>query len=104
MLISRRLSPVRGVVMETRDRKRKRGSGQTGDGNFSWKTLMCVTCSGGTRGEIRPCPPSKLAMEFAPLGGRKSNDSIVNLSRFKDFGPPYRCRLRIWPPYGKIPH
>src|SRR6218665_1404421 len=24
-------------------------------------------------------PPSKLAMKFAPLGGRKSNDSIVNL-------------------------
>jgi len=60
-------------------------------------------------GEIRPWPPpSKLAMEFGLLGGgggRKSNDSIVNVwecQDFKDFGPPYRCRLRIWPPCGKI--
>src|SRR6218665_1113134 len=37
-------------------------------------------------------PPSKLAMEFGPRG-RKSNDSTVNMSKSKDFGPPYRCRL-----------
>ena len=41
---------------------------------------------------------------LAPLGDRKSNDSIVKLSKCKDFGPPYRCRLRIWPSYGKIAH
>src|SRR6218665_1047946 len=35
---------------------------------------------------------------WPPLGSRKSNDSIVILSKCKDFGPPYRCRLRIWPP------
>ena len=40
-------------------------------------------------GQIRPCPPiSKLAMEFGPLGGRKSNDSIVNLSKSKDLASP----------------
>ena len=39
---------------------------------------------------------------LAPLGNRKSNDSIVNLSKCKDFGPPYQCQLRIWPPYGKL--
>jgi len=34
-------------------------------------------------------PPSKLTMEFGPpIGGRKSNGSIVNLSKCKDFGPP----------------
>src|SRR6218665_2674933 len=38
---------------------------------------------GGTSGHG---PPLKLTMEFAPLGGRKSNDSIVNLSKYKDFG------------------
>src|SRR6218665_3540712 len=27
-------------------------------------------------------------MEFGPLGGRKRNDSTVNLSKSKDFGPP----------------
>src|SRR6218665_3269224 len=32
-------------------------------------------------------PPSKLAMEFAPLEGRKSNDSTVNLWKSKGFGP-----------------
>src|SRR6218665_873598 len=53
-------------------------------------------------GQIRPWPPSKLAMEFGPpFRSRKSNDSIVNLSKSKDFGPPYRCRLRIWPPLWK---
>src|SRR6218665_1263739 len=43
-------------------------------------------------------PPSKLAMDLGPLKGRKSNDSTVNLWKSKGFGPPYRCRLRIWPP------
>jgi len=33
-------------------------------------------------------PPSKLAMEFGPLRDRKSNGSIVILSKSKDFGPP----------------
>src|SRR6218665_1361721 len=56
-------------------------------------------------GQIRPWPPSKLAMEFGPPPrGRQINDSIVNLWKCKDFGPRYRCRLRIWPPNGKIPH
>src|SRR6218665_3604526 len=39
--------------------------------------------------QIRPWPPSKLAMKFGPpFGGRQSNDSIANLSKCKDFGPP----------------
>ena len=62
--------------------------------------------SGGSRGgKSGHGPPSKLSMEFAlPLGGRKRNDRIGNLSKSKDFAPPYQRRLRIWPPYGKIPH
>src|SRR6218665_1770796 len=60
-------------------------------------------CSGGSRGgKSIHGPPSKLAVEFGPLRGRKSNDIIVNLPTSNDFAPPYRCRLRIWPPYGKI--
>src|SRR6218665_3339510 len=39
-------------------------------------------------GQIRPWPPSKLAMEFAPLRDRKSNGSIVILLKSKDFAPP----------------
>src|SRR6218665_797806 len=35
--------------------------------------------------------PLKLAMEFGRLGGRKNNDSIVNLAKCEDFGPLYRC-------------
>jgi len=38
---------------------------------------------------------------WPPLGGRKSNDSIVNLSKCKDFCPPYGCRYGFGPPYGK---
>jgi len=62
---------------------------------------MLTQCSGGSRGSKSghgPLPRSKLSMEFGPLGGRKSNDSNVNLSKCKAFGPPYRCRQRIWPP------
>ena len=33
-------------------------------------------------------PPSKFAMEFGPLEGRKSNDSTVNSLKSKDFGHP----------------
>src|SRR6218665_2655179 len=42
-------------------------------------------------GQIGPWPPSKLAMEFAPLEGRKRNDSTVNLWKSKGFALPYRC-------------
>src|SRR6218665_2455643 len=44
--------------------------------------LRIMIYSGGYRGEIRPWPPSKLAMEFAPLGGRKSNDSKKGHQKF----------------------
>src|SRR6218665_107441 len=44
------------------------------------------------RGANPTMAPSKLAMEFGSPSGaervRKSNDSIVNLSKCKDFGPP----------------
>jgi len=40
------------------------------------------------RGKSGHGPPSKLAMEFAPLRSRRSNDSMVNLLF----------------PYGKMPH
>ena len=53
-----------------------------------------MTGSGGSRGgKSGHGPPSKLAMEFGPLGGKNSNDRIVNLCKFKDFGPPNRCGL-----------
>jgi len=40
-------------------------------------------------GQIRPWPtPIEVGDGvWAPLGGRKSNDSIVNLSKCKEFGP-----------------
>ena len=50
-------------------------------------------------------PPLKLAMEFGPLGGRKSNDSIVNLSKCKDFGPPISMSVTdLAPLWGKKDH
>src|SRR6218665_2931365 len=39
-------------------------------------------------GQIRPWPPIEVGNEVCPLGGRKSNDSIVNLCKSKDFGGP----------------
>jgi len=71
---------------------------------ISWKvniliTRQAVADPGGANSAM--APPSKLAMEFGPLGGRKSNDSTVNMLNSKDFAPPYRCRLRICSPYGK---
>ena len=48
-------------------------------------------------------PPSKLAMKFAPLEGRKRNDSIENLWKCKDFGPPrIDVGYSFGPPYIKI--
>ena len=39
-------------------------------------------------GQIRPWPPVEVGKRsLAPLGSRKSNDSIVNLWKSKDFGP-----------------
>jgi len=49
-------------------------------------------------------PPSKLSMEFGPLGDRKSNDSIVKLSKCKDFGPPVTMSATHLTPNGKIAH
>src|SRR6218665_1063347 len=43
--------------------------------------------------------PSKLTMEFDHLGGRNSNDRIVNLCKFMNFfWPPNRSGLRFSPP------
>src|SRR6218665_955479 len=50
--------------------------------------------TGGSRGDKSGHGPhGSCQWSLAPLRGRKSNDSIVNLSKCKD-----RCRLRIWPP------
>src|SRR6218665_1406554 len=56
-------------------------------------------------GQTRPWPPIEIRNGvWSPLRDRKSNVSIVILLKSKEFGPPYRCRLRICPPYGKIPY
>jgi len=71
------------------------------ENNIAAKTYVLLHSVADPGGKSGHGPPSKLAMEFDPLGGRKSNDSIANLSKCKDFGPPYRCQLRIWPPTEK---
>ena len=49
----------------------------------------CVVGIGGFKGgQFGHGPPSKLAMEFGPLGGRKNNESSVNFSKCKVFDPP----------------
>jgi len=41
---------------------------------------------------------------LAPLGDRKSNDSIVNLSKCKDFGPPVSMSATDLAPYAEKYH
>ena len=50
---------------------------------YEW--LKPVADHGGQSGHG---PPTKLAMEFGLPGSRTSNDSIVNLPKSNDFGPP----------------
>ena len=52
--------------------------------------LMMSDDSGGSRGrQIRPWPPIEVGNGvWPPIGGRKCNDSIVNLPKSNDFGPP----------------
>ena len=47
-----------------------------------------VTGSGGSRGNPAMAPHRSWQWSLAPLGGRKNNDSIVNLVKCKHFGPP----------------
>ena len=55
--------------------------------------------SGGSRdGKSGHGPLSKLAIEFGPPRGRKSNDSIVNLSKCNDFAPPVSMSVTDLPP------
>ena len=68
------------------------------------RSMSSMIRGGSSGGPIRPCPPSKLAMEFAPLEGRKSNDSTVNLLKSKDFGPVSISATDLILPYGKLPH
>jgi len=50
-------------------------------------------------GQIRPWPPIEVGNRvWPPLGGRKSNDIIVNLSKCKDFGPPISMSVMDLPP------
>jgi len=54
------------------------------------------------RGQIRPWPPHRSwQRSLAPLGGRKSNDSIVNLWKCKDFGPRIDVGYGFGPPTEK---
>ena len=55
---------------------------------MSWYLCELVTVADSEGGKSGHGPPSKLAMEFGSLGGKKSNDSIVNLWKCKDFGLP----------------
>ena len=59
--------------------------------------------SGGSRGQIRPWPPIEVGNGVWPtLGGRKSNDSVVNLAKCKGFGPPrIDVGYGFTPPYGE---
>ena len=53
-------------------------------------------------GQIRPWPPHRSwQWSLAPLGSRKSNDSIVNLSKSKDFTPRIDVGYGFGPPTEK---
>src|SRR6218665_610832 len=50
---------------------------------------VCMYSGGSRRGQIRPWPPTiEVGNGVWPPRGRKSNDSIVNLPKSNDFGPP----------------
>src|SRR6218665_1816391 len=75
---------------------------------LSSKSRKRVLSSGGSRGGKSGHGPPHRSWQWslAPLGGRKSNDSIVNLPKSNDFGPP---RIAVGygfggPSYEKIPH
>ena len=55
-------------------------------GYLSLRHLPPVADPGGANPAM--APPSKLAMEFGPPRGGKSNGSIGNLCKCKGFGPP----------------
>ena len=60
--------------------------------------------SGGSRGANPAMAPIEVGNGvWRPLGGRNSNGRIVNLCKFKDFGPPLiDVGYGFWPPpYGK---
>ena len=53
--------------------------------------------------QIRPCPSIEVGNGVCP----PSRDSIVKSAKCKDFGPPYRCEIRICPPpkeNGRLKH
>src|SRR6218665_2173611 len=54
---------------------------------------------GGKSGHF---PNRSWQWSLLPLGGRKSNDSIVNLWKCKDFGPLVSMSATDLPPYRKI--
>ena len=62
--------------------------------------------SGESRGvQIRPWPPSKLAMEFGPPSGAERVMIALWIGRnVRVLAPPYRRRLRIWLPLRKKYH
>jgi len=53
--------------------------------------IIIESVSGGSRvGGIRPWPPIEVGNGVCPLplGGRKDNESSVNVQKFKVFDPP----------------
>src|SRR6218665_2944356 len=62
----------------------------TKKGRQKYNLCVLVDSSGESRwGQIRPWPSIEVGNGvWHPLGGRKSNDSTVNMSKSKDFGPP----------------
>ena len=74
--------------------------GSTGHGQV--KLILIVTgqwrIQGGKSGHG---PHRRWQWSLAPLGGRKSNDSIVNLSKCKDFAPRIDVGYGFGSPYGK---
>src|SRR6218665_2660789 len=75
--------------------------------NYLTAMQYTIGNSDGSRGANPAMVPlSKLVMEFGPLGGRKSrlNDSTVNMSKSKDFGPVPMSAMDLALRLRKIPH
>ena len=65
-------------------------------------TILSTVADPG--GKSAMAPHRSCQWSLATFEGRKRNDSIVNLSKSKDFAPPNRRRLRIWPSLRKKYH
>ena len=71
-----------------------------------WRTRRNLTSGGSRGGQIRPCPSIEIGNGVWPPSGTERAMVVLWFCwKVRNLDPPpLRCRLQIWPPYGKIPY